>query len=58
MGAVHSAVRVLGLLLLTVRWEKRCKLTDLIGEELGVEGRRQLWIPVEQQLGRLQHQLR
>lgn len=57
LGAI-SSIWLLWLLLLTIRWENWCKLTGLIGEELGIEGSRQLWIPVEQQLGRLQHQLR
>lgn len=50
LGASSSMWVLWLLLLLTVRWEDWCKLTGLIREELGVEGKRQLWVPVQQQL--------
>lgn len=53
-----SDVWVQRLLLLAVRWQKWRELTGPVGKELRIEGSHQLWIPVQQQLRRLQHQLR
>lgn len=53
-----SGVGVQGPLLLAVRRQERRELAGLVGKELGIEGGHQLWMPVQQQLRRLQHQLR